>query len=123
MSVAEYEGIEVESIKQVLGRRALVKWEEAPRTYGKTGVLAKLARPATHTKAYYTGVVLKAGLDLTDEIQEGDRIFFERFSGFAQFSDQKHGRVAIVEEPAIQAVIPPREDGAYPVVEDAGVYQ
>jgi hypothetical protein len=123
MGVAEYEEIEVDKITQLLGKRALVQWEEAPKSLAKSGALAGLVRPDTTGKAYFTGVVLRCGLDLTEEVTEGDRIFFQQFSGFQKFSDPKHGRVAIIDEGAIEAVIPPREDGAYPLVEDGGVYR
>lgn len=119
MPLTEYDPIEVATIKELLGKRALVTWEEAPRALGE-GELRKLVKPDTHRKAHFTGVVLKCGLDLTDEIQEGDRVFFEQFSGFAQFSDPVHGRVAIVSEDAIEAVIPPRENGEPLPIEASG---
>lgn len=120
----EHAEIDVNRIRVILGRRALVKWEEAPRCYSSTNDSMKqggILRPEKTKRAYYTGVVLKCGLDLTDEIEEGDRVFFQQFSGFGQYSDRTHGRMALVEESAIECIIPPREEGVS--VEDGGEYE
>lgn len=125
MSDTEYPPIEVDRMSQLLGKRALVQWEEAPKFYSSSKDTMKqgiILRPETTKKAYFTGIVLKCGLDLTDELNEGDRVYFQQFSGFEKFSDPKYGRVAIVDESAIECVIPPREDGSYPLMEDAGTY-
>lgn len=116
MSAETYDQIDVSKLKTILGRKALVQWEEAPGEWGNTGLI----RPETHTKIYFTGVILKCGDGLTDELKEGDRVFFGQFSGFNKFSDPKYGRVALVDEEAIECVLPPRGESK---VEDGGTYR
>lgn len=111
-----YDEIDVSKIERLLGAKALVQWEEAPGEWGKTGLI----RPDTHNKVYYTGVVLKRGDGLTEEIAVGDRVFFGQFSGFVKFNDPKVGRIAIVDEEAIECILPPREEAR---VEDGGKYE
>ena len=110
-----YPELVVKDLKTLMGAKALVQWEEAPETWGKTNLL----RAELTKKMYYTGVVLKCGTKLMDEIVEGDRVFFGQFSGFQKFRDPELGRVAIVEEEAIEAVVPPREVAQ---VSDGGSY-
>jgi len=110
-----YPELIVKDLGVLFGARALVQWEEAPTEFGKSGLL----RPEVGKKMYYTGVVLKVGTRLTDEINVGDRLFFGQFSGFKKYHDPELGRVAIVEEEAIEAVIPPRNEAN---VVDGGNY-
>lgn len=119
MGSTEYDPIEVADMKQLLGKRAIIAWEEAPSALGQ-GVLQRLVKPDPNRKCHFTGIVLKCGLDLDPEINVGDRVLFQQFSGFSKFSDPIHGRVAIVDESAIECIIPPRENGEPLPVEACG---
>ena len=103
----DYPPIEVDRIKKTILDRIIVQWEENTNTMAG----GKLIRPDTYKKQYYTGIVLKVGDYVDPELKEGDRILFDQFSGFEKFYDEKHGRIAILEErkqgPAF-AVIPKR---------------
>lgn len=102
-----YMPLEAKKFK-ALNDNILVDWEE------KQGGIklgnSVLVRPATHTKQHYTGVVLDKGPDVSSEINVGDRIFFEQFSGFEKFYDEEYGRLAILKESSALAIVPMRVD-------------
>ena len=102
----DYPVIEVDKIKQVIGDKLLVEWESAQEEM----LGGKLVRPDTQRERHYTGIVLKKGIDVSEEaIQEGSRIFFEQFSNFEKFqSYDGKKRYAIVSEGSCLAVIPKR---------------
>jgi len=111
-----YPEIDVEGIKTLMGAKVMVQWEEAPKEFGNTGIL----RPGVKEKQYYTGTVIKKGLDVSIDVEEGERVFFDQFSGFGKWTDLKMGRIAIVDEEACLAVIPARGEAK---VEDGGAYE
>lgn len=88
-----------------MGQMILVQWEKAHDSF-RVGKL-NLKRPETHKGAHYTGTVLKIGGDVED-VQIGMRIFFEQFSGFEKMFDPKYGRLALVREPSVLCILPPR---------------
>lgn len=90
----------------VIGSKVFVEWEEA-----KEDLLGGLlVRPDTQRERHYTGIILKRGIDVSeDALVEGARIFFEQFSNFEKFqSEDGKKRYAFVKEEAIEAVIPHR---------------
>jgi co-chaperonin GroES (HSP10) len=101
----EYPFLEIEKVKEVIGDAVLVEWEPA-----KEDLLGGLlVRPDTQRERHYTGKVLKKGLDVSDEIEEGKRVLFEQFSGFEKFQSMDGmKRYAFVKEGACLAVLPPR---------------
>ena len=74
----------------------LVTWELCQERL-KVGKFI-LTRPDTHRKMHYTGTVIACGPDVDDVIKPGDRIVFDQFSDFDKFWDEKHGRVALLQE-------------------------
>lgn len=99
-------------IKTVLGNRVLIEWEQAPEDF----LGGKIVRADKHRSAYFTGVVLKIGLDVDldlNPIKEGDRLFFDQFSAPEKFInwDNQSKRYAFLEvdrQGAAFAIIPPR---------------
>lgn len=79
------------------GNCLLVQWEEKPE-FLKTESNLKLAAPLLTKQWQYTGIVLKIGpyYENWDQVDIGDRIFFDQFSGIQKFHDEKYGRVAII---------------------------
>lgn len=88
-----------------MGQCILVRWEAAHDSFKAGKVLLK--RPETHKGAHYTGTVLKIG-SAVEDVQPGQRIFFEQFSGFEKMFDPKYGRLALVREPSVLCILPPR---------------
>jgi len=89
---------------QPLGRRILIQWEERKKDL----LNGKLVLPDIQTRQHYTGVVLKIGRNVSLDIDLGDRIAFEQFSGFDKFFDEKYGRLALIDQAACYSIIPKR---------------
>lgn len=101
-----YLEISVESFKP-LGDRILIEWDEKNDEFKGTGLI----RPDTHKSQHYTGVVLKVGPFVTEEIKPGIRLLFSQFSGFEKLFDPQYGRLALVSESKQDspfAIVPPR---------------
>ncbi len=90
-----YLEVDAEAMR-VLGTRILVAWEESHDEF-KIGKV-RLVRPDTHKGQHYTGVVLKVGPLVSEEIQPGMRILFSQYSGFEKLFDRTHGRLALIDE-------------------------
>ena len=107
-SEAKVAGETMEEVKNVKPMADLVflEWEEAPTTYGKSG----LVRPDAHRGMHYTGTVIAVGPDAWD-VQVGDRVLFDMFPEDHSISNkwQEDGkRYTFVRERWIHAVIPER---------------
>ncbi len=117
MSYGDYAVMDIDRIKEVTSDRILVEWEESKKDILK----GKLVSPETHRKMHYTGIVVKKGPLVTDEINEGDRIMFDQFCAPAKFFDpDKDKRFAIIrecEQGTPFAIIPPREESSVEAVE------
>ncbi len=102
----DYPLLDIDRLKTVMGDKLLVEWELAREDM----LGGKLVRPDTQRERFYTGIVVKRGLDVSEDIlEEGARVFFEQFSNFEKFQslDCKK-RYALVREGACLAVIPKR---------------
>lgn len=87
----------------------LCQWQEAQENI-KLGQFI-LARPVTHMKQHYLGIVIACGPDVDDVIQPGARIVFDQFSQFEKYFDPEYGRVALLQESkqgSLFAIVPKR---------------
>lgn len=118
--LATYPSIDVDRIETLLGGKTeggipmggnclLVQWEEKPE-FLKTESNVKLVSPTLTKQWQYTGIVLKIGpwYENYDQIEVGDRVFFDQFSGMRKFLDDKYGRVAIIPGWATLLKVPHR---------------
>jgi len=108
MSYEDYTKMEINSIRKVFGDNILVEWQE--NTDHMLG--GKLVRPDTFKRSHHTGIVVKVGPEVQEEIQPGKRILFDQFSNPHKFYDTaKKKRFAIIRE-SLQgsafAIIPAR---------------
>lgn len=87
-----------------LGSRILVQWEEKKKDL----LGGKLVVPETQTRQHYTGVILKIGKNVSIDVEVGNRVAFEQFSGFEKFFDPKYGRLALIDQGACYSIIPKR---------------
>jgi co-chaperonin GroES (HSP10) len=87
----------------------LVQWQLAQENL-KVGKFI-LARPDTHRKQVYVGIVIACGPWVDPMIKEGDRVIFDQFSQFEKYWDEELGRVALIKEDkqaSLFAIVPPR---------------
>jgi len=115
----EYPMYDFGRLQRLLGDRVLVEWEEKNENL----LGGKLIVPDTKRAAHYTGVVLRVGENMaldeeteapvwnscTEDINVGDRVFFEQFSNFDKYqSHDGKKRYAILNLDAVMSIIPPR---------------
>jgi co-chaperonin GroES (HSP10) len=101
-----YPTLEVKKIKGMVEDKVLINWDEAKADLAG----GRLIRPETHRGMHYTGKVLLKGPNCQEDFEVGDRILFEGFANsfFERYKDPKLGRIAIIREHEVMAVIPER---------------
>lgn len=112
-----YPPINPAKVIAVLGDQIFLEWEEAPDNFKGTA----LKRPDNFKPNHHTGIVLKAGPEVDEEIHgalktgAAVRILFDRFSGVEGYQDpvtkKRYAFIKESQQGSAYAIIPHRADG------------
>lgn len=91
---------------KALSDEVIIEWEFTPPTYEKTNLI----RPDQYTGFQFTGIVVNVGPSVSQDIQIGDRVFWDQYCQPKKYEDWESGkRFAIIREYQCIAKVDKRE--------------